>query len=66
MEKILVPVFHFRHKPLRHNAALVQLRCHPLTGFVSSIIIIKAEIHHFVSGFSIRKTGIGDVPQQAT
>ena len=66
MKKIVVPVFQFRHKPLCHNAAFVQKLCHLFTGFVPSVIVIKTKIYHFVSGFSICITGIGDVPQQAT
>ena len=44
MEKIVVPVFQFRHKPLRHDAAFMQKLCHSFTGFVSGIVIVKTEI----------------------
>ena len=44
MKKIVVPVFQFRHKPLRHDAAFMQKLCHSFTGFVSGIVVIKAEI----------------------
>ena len=44
MEKIVVPVLQLRHEPFCHDAALMQKVCHPFTGFMPGIVIIKAEI----------------------
>ena len=45
MKKIVVPIFQFRHKPLRHDAAFTQKLCHTFTGFVPSIVVVKAQIN---------------------